>query len=217
MYYPPLTSAEENLVTSHRRILHLRGVIYFLGFSGSLVSFFLVLYALNHWILSLVGLVMSLFLGVCTFVDYFVNLHRKCNCQQIPLLSLRARRGFAELARHEKLGWRGELQVHYLIFLLLFSMIGIPALICNAAHIPFLWYMAYLSGTILFLMALRFRQNSSSVVLVASEEMDRIGALTGSTEDELRELINFHSYIGNLDRADHYSQKLLALVEERVG
>lgn len=216
MYNPPLSSHEENLVLSHRRILHLPGVIYFLGLSGAIASFFVIWHFLTGGLFTLIGLLgSSIFFG-CSLFDYFLNLYRKCDCGQTPLLTLRDRRFFAALEREERLGWKWQLRLNALIFAMLFCLIGMPALICKVAHLSFLWYIAYFSGTLVLLMALRFRQKRVRFALVAPEEITRIASLSGSTDDELKELVNFHTFIGNLDRADHYSQRLLSLAEERL-
>ena len=220
MYEPRLSETEDWIVNHHRRIFHSQMLVPVTGLSSLVLALAVILTVMFNSTATVFMLSVSVMVTLAAFADFFVKLKSPCSCGKVPVLSSDTRRGLAAFDREKGLGWKADLRVFCLVLPLVAFFCGVPQLVCNALNVPVLWGLAGSLGTLtavqMFSTLLSFQRHRRrpSPLMISREEYERLNTLRGEGREELMELINFHSYIGNFDRAESLSQRLLLLAEQ---
>ena len=226
IYDPPLSERELQVVyRDHTVIEHRCHLPILLGWMSVVFGVSFTYYELTGSEFSLIISVICMLIELPLFILFLIQTAKPCQCGFTKILSRHERSLFSRIYRpqfHQSL--RSKFASIALVSAICISiitiMLGIGSLfvlifqgLCTSGHIhmaaAFAAPTAVLAALVFAATIVKPKKRFIPVI-----ELDRMISLEGANVSELEELVEFYSHIGNFERADHFSRKLISHAEQ---
>ncbi len=225
MYDPPLSELETRVIEIPHNGSQHRVHIFPLGASIVVLGVGSVWNMLAPNPLNALFTIVGALALVLAFPLFIIRVSRICKCGGVPILTARERASFRLLESVQRLSPFKQVVIHFSVFFGLLALVGVGMISATVIIGDFLstFYpqkiarlavgISIPTGLMAGLLTAVFLKGEER--LIPEQEFRRISTLRAETMEDFNDLIAFNLRIGNFNKADEFSRKLLEVLEQQ--